>query len=98
MVAFPIPIGEGNSVADLIPTVASRTFTLERGNDYVVTFNPVNIDDPGVLYLYDSANTVLLTMNQGGSYGLSTPGGTGFYFKGTKGARNASVINPTITY
>lgn len=98
MVAFPVPIGVGTSFSDLAPNVATRTFEIRLGNGYIVTFNPVDVNDPGVLTLYDSANTAILTMAQGGSYGLSTPTGTGFYFKGTKGARNASVVDPTIIY
>jgi hypothetical protein len=64
----------------------------------VVTFNPVDPENPGVLRLYDSSDTAVLEMPQGGSYGFSSPGGTGFYFKATKGARNASIVEPTLFY
>lgn len=98
MVAFPVPIGPGTSFSDLAPQKASAAFGIASGNGYTVTFNPVDISDPGTLTLYDSSNVAVLVMNQGGSYGFSTPAGTGFYFKGTKGARNASVIEPSIVY
>ena len=99
MVAFPQPIGPGTAVADLAPSPAiSRTFDVPAGNGLIVTFNPLSISDPGVATLYDSANTAVLEMAQGGSYGFSSPGGDGFYFKATKGARNVSVVEPTIVY
>ena len=98
MGTYAPPIGPGTSFTDLVPGVASQTFGITVGNGYVVTFNPVDPANPGVLYLYDSSGNILLTMAVGGSYGFSTPGGTGFYFTGTKGARNASVIQPTINY
>lgn len=97
--AFNPPIGPGTSISELAPApAASRTFDIARGT-YVVTYNPVDVNNPGVLYLYNSSDVVVLDMPQGGSYGLTVAAdGTGFYFKGTRGARNASVIEPTIVY
>ena len=99
MVAFPQPTGPGTSVADLAPSPAtSRTFSVPAGNGLIVTFNPLVIGDPGVLTLYNSAGTAMLEMDRGGSFGFSSPGGDGFYFKATKGARNASIVEPTLVY
>ena len=99
MVAFPQPIGPGFSAADVpLPPAASRTFTMPSGNGLIVTFNPIVIGDPGVATLYDGSDVAVLEMAQGGSYSFSSPGGDGFYFKATKGARNVSVVEPTIVY
>jgi hypothetical protein len=98
MVAFPQPTGPGSSVADLAPLVRSRTLSVPSGNGMVVTFNPVDVGDPGVATLYDSSDVAVLVMEQGGSYGFSSVGGDGFYFKATKGARNVSVVEPTLVY
>lgn len=99
MVAFPQPVGPGTSFADLKPSsVATPTFTVPSGNGLIVTFNPISVSDPGVLTLYNGSGTAVLEMAQGGSYGFSSPGGSGFYFSATKGARNASVVEPTLFY
>lgn len=98
MVAFPMPVGPGTSIADLAPQAASRTFTVPAGNGLIVTFNPVAVGDPGVATLYNGSDVAVLAMSQGGSYGFSSPGGSGFYFKATKGARNVSVVEPTLFY
>ena len=97
--AFPQPVGPGTSFADLpANSAASATFTMPVGNGLVVTFNPNDPADPGVLTLYNGSGVAVLEMVQGGSYGLSTSGGTGFYFSATKGARNVSVVEPTLFY
>ena len=97
--AFPQPVGPGTSFADLKPgSVATVTFTMPSGNGLIVTFNPIDPADPGVLTLYDASAIAVLEMIQGGSYGFSSPGGAGFYFSATKGARNASVVEPTLFY
>ena len=98
MVAFPQPAGPGTSFADLPPAANSTTFSVPAGNGLIVTFNPIDVSNPGVAYLYDSAGTAVVTMEQGGSFGFSSPGGSGFYFKATLGARNVSVIEPTLFY
>lgn len=98
MVAFPQPVGPGTSFLDLAPARETATFTVPAGNGMIVTFNPISVSDPGIAYLYDSAGTAVLEMVQGGSYGFSSPGGSGFYFKATKGARNVSLVEPTLFY
>lgn len=100
MPAFPIPVGPGTSVADLSPSPAcSRTFDIAAGDNYVVTFNPVDPNDAGILSLYDSTGTSVLDMPRGGSYPfVAAAAGTNFYFKATKGARNASIVEPTLFY
>jgi hypothetical protein len=99
MVAFPQPIGPGFSAADVpVSPATSRTFTMPSGNSLIVTFNPISVSDPGVVTLYNASDVAVLEMAQGGSYGFSSPGGDGFYFKATKGARNVSVVEPTIVY
>ena len=99
MVAFPQPIGPGTSISDVpVAPATSRTFTMPSGNGLIVTFNPRDPSDPGVVTLYNGSDVAVLVMEQGGSYGFSSAGGDSFYFKATKGARNVSVVEPTIVY
>ena len=99
MAAFPQPIGPGTSFADIAPSPArSGTFTMPMGNGLIVTFNPIVPESPGVLTLYNGSDVAVLEMLQGGSYGFSSIGGSGFYFTATKGARNVSLIEPTLFY
>lgn len=99
MVAFPQPVGPGTAIADVAPAPArSRTFSIPAGNGLIVTFNPVAVGNPGVATLYNGSDVAVLVMEQGGSYGFSSPGGDSFYFTATKGARNVSVVEPTLVY
>ena len=99
MVAYPQPTGHGTSFANLLPSsVRTATFTAPSGNGLIVTFNPIDPGDPGVASLYNASDVAVLEMAQGGSYGFSSPGGAGFYFSATKGARNVSIIEPTLFY
>ncbi len=74
-----IPNGITTSFSNVQPNVSTPTFTFP-GGVVVITFNPLNVDSPGVLTLYDSAGNVLLTMTQQGSYPWQVPAPTAAYY------------------
>lgn len=92
---WPVPVGPGYTIPRLRPATISRKFDLPR-TGYVVVFQPVDVNDPGTLILYDKNDVAMLTMT-GGGYALFTPvpdGQTGYYFIASNGANIAAIIRP----
>lgn len=93
---WPVPVGAGDTVCNLRPATKSRMFDLTRLN-YLITFQPVDVNDPGTLILYDGSNTAMVTLNAGG-YATFTPVASGvqynYYFIASNGANIASIIAP----
>ncbi len=90
----PIPNGVTASFAALKPNVNSATFAMGEGV-VVITFQPADVNDPGVLSLYTSGGTLLITMMAIGHATYQVPsGGASYYFSGTKGAAIAAMTLP----
>lgn len=97
---LPVPIGVTNSFSNLAANVSSATFGLDAGFEYLVTFQPVDTNNPGSLVLYDSGNNALLTMTNPFVYGTYAMGAaaSGYYFKASLGAQLAAITSPSIRY
>lgn len=94
--AVPVPIGPGASFSNVGANKATASFSFDEGR-VVVTFQPVNVNDPGVATLYDSADTAILTLDEAGHANHVVPrGGATYYLKATKGANVLAVTRPTI--
>lgn len=78
-----IPNGITASFSNVRANDNTATFVMSAGM-VVITFNPRDVDRPGVLTLYDSGNNALLTMTQGGSYPWQVPSpSASYYFSST---------------
>lgn len=97
MSSAPIPIGITASFANVrTDSVATATFTMSEGMS-IVTFQPVDWNNPGVATLYDSDGNTIVTMNSGGYETVQVPaGGKSYYFKATLGANILAMTQPTI--
>jgi hypothetical protein len=96
MPAYPIPIGITASFNNVrTDSVATADFTMPSGTA-VVTFQPVDPNDPGVATLYDNADdSVVVTMKSAGYDIVSVPqGGKTYYWKATKGANILAMTIP----
>ncbi len=94
MAGFPLPVGNGFSFSPVPPAVNTATQALDPGFT-IVTFHPLSADDPGVVTLYNSAGTVILTMLSGGyAQFIVPPGGASYYFNASKGAKLLAAIHP----
>ena len=93
--SWPIPVGITASFPNVrTDSVATSNFTMDGGFK-VVTFQPVNPGNPGIAYLYDSSNTLRLTMTEGGNYMFQvSDAGETFYFKATLGANILAMTTP----
>lgn len=93
----PVPIGPGVSFSNVrAGSIATSNFTLGEGYA-VVTFQPVDVNDPGVVTLYDSSGNVVLTLNSEGYEPAVVPlGGMTYYFKATLGAKLLAMTQPTV--
>ncbi len=88
----PVPAGITSSFSPVTTgSVATSTF-LVPGGSAVVTFQPLDVNNPGTATLYDSANNSILTISQEGYETFQVPaGGASYYFKATLGARLLAV-------
>ena len=91
--AVPIPIGVTQSFSGLQAGVNSATFGLDAGM-YVVTFNPVDVNNAGTLKLTDGSGNTMVSMTTQGYAEFYTVGGTGFYFNASAGANTAAATKP----
>lgn len=93
----PVPIGPGAVFSDVpAGSVATAEFTLGEGYA-VVTFQPVDIQNPGVATLYDGDDVAVLTIDaEGYSPAIVPPGGGTYYFKATLGAKRLAMTLPTV--
>ncbi len=92
----PIPAGVTASFSPVGVNVQTANFTMPEGVA-VITFQPVDPNNPGVVTLYDSAANVILTINAEGYETFQVaPGGGTYYFKGTLGARLLAATVPSI--
>ncbi len=92
----PVPTGPTASFAAVQNNVATANFSF-GGGYAVVTFQPVDVNNPGVATLYDSADNVILTMDHEGYANAMVPdGGATYYFKATLGANILAMTQPTI--
>lgn len=95
--AAPIPIGPTASFSNVpAGSIATSTFTMGDGTA-VVTFQPVDVNNPGVVTLYDNSdNSAVLTLNsEGYEMAVVPPGGKTYYFKATLGAKILAMTLPT---
>lgn len=91
----PLPTGPTASFPAVRVNVATSNFTFGEGYA-IVTFQPVNVNDPGIATLYDSAGNVILTMDAEGYSPFNVPiGGGTYYFAATKGANILAMTQPT---
>ena len=93
----PVPTGPTASFS-AVPKgeIATASFTFGRGLA-TVTFQPVDVNNPGGATLYDSAGNVILTMDRAGYANAMVPeGGATYYFKATLGANILAMTQPTI--
>jgi hypothetical protein len=89
-----IPEGETTSFSKVQAGVPTGTFTFP-GGFVVITFNPVDENQPGTLTLYDSGNNSLLVMPQGGRYPFQVPsGGASYYFSSTAAIATVAMTLP----
>ena len=90
--SWPIPEGLTASSSAPFDSVATANATFSDGGNAVLTFQPVDPNNPGVATLYDSGNNALVTMNQGGyaAFYIPTGGGT-YYWKATLGANIVAI-------
>lgn len=94
----PVPIGVTASFSNVpAGSIATSTFTFSDSGIAVVTFQPVSLDTPGVVTLYDSSNNVVTTLNSEGYETVIVPnGGASYYFKATLGANILAMTMPSI--
>lgn len=94
--ATPVPIGPGASFSRVPANTNTARFTIGEGNAIVV-FQPVDVNDPGTVTLYDSDAAVILTMDREGySNAIVPPGGKTYYFFATKGANVLAFVQPSV--
>lgn len=93
---WPIPEGITASSRALFDSVATANATFSDGGRAVLTFQPVDPDNPGVATLYDSSGTVQMTMNHGGYANIVIPqGGATYYWTATLGANIVAITLPS---
>lgn len=95
--SYPIPIGTTASFARVVANLATSTFFLDEGYT-IVTFQPVDVSNPGAATLYDSGNTAIVVLNAAGYGELTVPpgGASGYYFKATLGANILAATSPNM--
>lgn len=93
----PVPIGPTASFAN-VPAGSIATGNFSFGEGYtIVTFQPVNVNDPGVATLYDSGGTAIAVLSTEGYESFVVPsGGATYYFTATKGANILAATQPTV--
>lgn len=101
-VAYPIPIGVTTSFANVAVGVNTSTFSIlpdgpDKGSAgfFVVTFQPVDQNNPGTVTLVDGNGNTQLTMTSGGYAFLYAVASSGWYFTNTLGANILAITNPT---
>lgn len=94
--AAPVPIGPGQSFAR-VPAGGIATANFSIGGGYaIVTFQPIDLNNPGVATLYDSTDAAILSINSEGYDSLIVPpAGATYYFKATLGAKILAMTQPT---
>lgn len=90
---YPLPLGISDSHHNVNAGDNSRKFDIPAGN-YVVTFQPVDVNNPGTLTLYDHSANVLVTMAMGGYAVFISGGSTGCYFSNPNGIKIAAITTP----
>ena len=93
--SWPVPVGAGYSFRNVAPAVNTKKFDLPAG-DYILTFQPIDVNNPGTLILYDNSNVAQVTMLAAGyaTFKPITGGLTGYYFTASAGANMAAIIAP----
>lgn len=92
----PIPIGVTASFSPVGVNTRTSSFTLPQGIA-VVTFQPVDVNNPGIATLYDSIDNVILTLNAEGYETFQVPfDGLSYYFKATRGAQLLAATQPSV--
>jgi hypothetical protein len=92
--SFPPPTGPGFSYS---PVAAGNTPTqaLPGGYYAVVTFQPLDFNNPGVCTLYDVNGNVVVTLTAAGyAEFLTPPNGQSYYFNTTAGAQLLAATMP----
>ena len=93
----PVPTGVGVSFAKVDKNAATKTFSFGEQGIVVLTFQPVDVNNPGVVTLYDSSDNVIVTMNTEGYETFQVPvGGASYYFKATLGANILAATIPSV--
>lgn len=92
-----VPIGLTASFSNVkTGSVATANFTMPAGT-VIITFQAVDVQNPGVVTLYDSGDNALITMNTDGQEIYRVPhGGATYYFKATLGANLLAMTQPNI--
>jgi hypothetical protein len=95
MPAFPMPEGPSASFANPAPGVNTKTFALPDQAQVIVTFNPIDVNNPGTLILYDSGANAIVTMQAAGYAAFIVPaGGASYYFNASLGANQIAATIP----
>ena len=90
----PIPNGVTASFAGVKPNTNTATFTMSAGV-VVITFQPADVNDPGVMSLYNSSDVLQLTMSAIGHTAHQVPSpSASYYFSTTKGAAIVAMTLP----
>lgn len=92
-----IPIGITASFSNVrAGSIATANFTMPPGT-VIITFQAVDVQNPGVVTLYDSGDNAILTINTDGQEIYRVPhGGATYYFKATLGANLLAMTLPNI--
>lgn len=97
MASYPVPIGVGASFSPVAAVVATNSFTIGTPGYAIVTFQPLDVNDPGLVTLFDSAANTILTMDRAGYENVMVPGGgLTYYFTASKGAALLAMTSPSI--
>jgi hypothetical protein len=93
----PVPIGVTASFNAVGKNVATGNFSFSEAGIATITFQPVDVNNPGVATLYDSTNNVIQTISAEGYETFQLPlGGGTYYFKATLGANILAATLPSI--
>lgn len=102
MTTYPLPIGPTASFSPVAANTNTATFYMPPGM-MIVTFNPADVNNPGVLTLYTSAGTSMMTMKEAGHFPFIVPGedkvqtaGANYYFSCTQPMNLVGATVPTI--
>jgi hypothetical protein len=105
MANAPVPVGVGNSFNSLAPNQRTPSFMpvantqdqsgVDNGAIFVVSFAPIDVNNAGVLTLYDAAGNTALMLNQEGYETFQPTPGMSYYFNSTLGAKQVSFIQPS---
>jgi hypothetical protein len=91
----PVPIGPGTSFSAVGVNIATSNFTLGEGYA-IMTFQPLDVNNPGVATLYDSDGNTIIALDREGYGNVMVPsGGLTYYFKATLGAKLVALTQPT---